>query len=361
MNKISEALLKLFAKHRIVFWYDEKDELLEQFQELSLDSVSKVHVQANQFAVKHLVSKVKPNDKFLLYFTNEKPAFEDNWLLDLELAHHVFHTDQEAMWLQEIGLGYHLKELVTQHMEFFRAKERRIKLKDYLGEGDEYPEIRYKMLAILFGTENINLLTYIHAHASGFSDGNDKYEKDLERYGLTSYYWGEIKRKFGYTNDTPSIYDFLIEVFNSNFSFGTTNKISKESKLLISLWKDSTLYKDYFGKISDKISNDLDIENKLNQTTLESIIGDDIFKMVDQRIIHELVHLIIAEGISSDNVSQFVKQRENKFWYNSDFEPFYQCILFASQLISGAKKHGNKTYSTLEAVSYTHLRAHETN
>jgi uncharacterized protein (TIGR02687 family) len=348
MNKVSEALLKLFAKHRIVFWYDEKDELLEQFQELSLDSVSKVHVHGNQFAVKHLVSKEKPNEKFLLYFTGEKPAYEDNWLLDLELAHHVFHTDQEAMWLQEMGLGYHLKELVTQHMEFFRAKERRIKLKDYLGEGDEYPEIRYKMLAILFGTENINLLTYIHAHASGFSDGNDKYEKDLERYGLTSYYWGEIKRKFGYTNDTPSIYDFLIEVFNSNFSFGTTNKIFKESKLLISLWKDSTLYKDYFGKISDKISNDLDIENKLNQTTLESIIGDDIFKMVDQRIIHELVHLIIAEGISSDNVSQFVKQRENKFWYNSDFEPFYQCILFASQLISGAKKHGNKTYSTLE-------------
>lgn len=348
MNKISEALLKLFAKHRIVFWYDEKEELFEQFQELSLDSVSKVHVQGNQFAVKHLVSKEKPNDKFLLYFLGEKPAHEDNWLLDLELAHHVFHTDQEAMWLQEMGLGYHLKELVSQHMEFFRAKERRIKLKDYLGEGDENADIRYKMLAILFGTENVNILSFIPIHASSFSDGNDKYEKDLERYGLTVFYWGEIKRKFGYINEKPSIYDFLIEIFNSNFSLGPNNKISKESKLLISLWKDSILYKDYFGKISDKISNDLDIENKLNQTTIDSIIGDDNFRIVDQRIIHELVHLIISDGISTDNVFSYVKQRENKFWYYSDFESFYQCILFASQLISGVKKQGNKTYSTAE-------------
>lgn len=345
MNKIAEALQKLFLKYRVVFWYDEKEELSEQYKEVVLDGVTKIHVQGNEFAVKHIINKQNLIGKFLLYFSGDKPANEDNWLLDMELAHHVFHTDQEAMWLQEMGLGYHLKELVTQHLEFFRAKERRLKLVEYLGEGDEYSDIRYKMLAILFGTENINLLTYIHVHASCFSDGNDKIERDLDRYGLTGFYWGEIQRKFSYISETPSIYDFLIEVFNSNFSLGTSIKISKESKLLISLWKDSILYKDYFGKISDRISSDLDIENKLNQTTIESIIGDDNFKIVDQRIIHELVHLITTEGISTDNVFQFIKQRENKFWYNSDFEPFYQCVLFASQLISGVKKHGNKSYT----------------
>lgn len=348
MNKISEALIKLFYKHRVIFWYDEKLELIEQFNEVVLDGVTKIHVQKNEFAVKYIITKQNPLDKFLLFFSGEKPANEDNWLLDLELAYHVFHTDQEAMWLQEMGLGYHLKDLVTQHLEFFRAKERRIKLKDFLGDGDEYAEIRYKILAIVFGTENINLLTYIHAHASNFSDENDKYEKDLERYGLTNFYWGEIKRKFGYFNDSPSIYDFLLEVFNANFSLGTSNKISKESKLLVSLWKDSILFKDYFGKISERISIDLDIENKLSNSSLESILADDNFKIVDQRIIHDLVHLIISEGISTDKVISYIKQRENKFWYNSDFEPFYQSILFASQLISGAKKHGNKTYFTLE-------------
>ena len=34
MNKIEEALSKLFTKHRIIFWYDENEELHEQFNEL---------------------------------------------------------------------------------------------------------------------------------------------------------------------------------------------------------------------------------------------------------------------------------------------------------------------------------------
>jgi len=35
MNKIEEALSKLFNKYRVIFWNDEKKELLEQFNELS--------------------------------------------------------------------------------------------------------------------------------------------------------------------------------------------------------------------------------------------------------------------------------------------------------------------------------------
>lgn len=172
MSKIAEALIKRFETHRVIFWYDEKEEFVEQFNEISLSDVEKIHVEGNEFAVKHIINKQIPTGKFLLYFAGAKPLNEDNWLLDMELAYHVFHTDQEAMWLQEMGLGYHLKELVTQHMEFFRAKERRLKLKEFLGDGDEHQAIRYKMLAITFGTDNISLVTYIHAHGSSFSDGN---------------------------------------------------------------------------------------------------------------------------------------------------------------------------------------------
>ena len=116
MNKIEEAILNRFGSHRIIFWYDEKKELLEQYEELEIPKVEKIHVDGNEFEVKHTVHKANPKKKFLLYFTGPKPANEENWLLDLELAHHTFHTDQEAMFLQELGLGYHLKELVAEHI-----------------------------------------------------------------------------------------------------------------------------------------------------------------------------------------------------------------------------------------------------
>lgn len=345
MSKIAEALTKIFQKQRIIFWYDAKQELTDQYQEVILDNVTKIHVQGNEFEVKHIISKQNPNAKFLLYFTGEKPANEDNWLLDIELAHQVFHTDQEAMFLQEIGLGYHLKDLVTEHMEFFKAKERRLKLKEFLGDGDGFQAIRYKMLAVVFGTENISLVTYIHAHASSFSDGNEKYEKDLERYNLTDYYWGEIKRKYNYNCNSPSIYDFLLEVFNSNFILGVKNGIAKESRLLLSLWKDTIQFREFFGTISDKIAKDIDVENKLSEASIEILVGDDLFKLTDIKVIHELVQLITTEGISNEKVLQHVKQRENKYWY-SELESFYQSIIFASEMITLVRKYGNTKYAS---------------
>lgn len=347
MNKIEEALNKLFEKHRVIFWYDEKEELVEQYQELNFPEVKKIHVQGNEFEIKHLINKQAPEGKFLLYFTGAKPANEDNWLLDMELAHQIFNTDQEAMFLQEMGLGYHLKELVTEHLEFFKAKERRVKLKEFLGDGDEHQEIKYKMLAVVFGTENISLVTYIHAHGAAFSEGNEKYDLALQRYNLTDFYWGEIKRKYNYQNESPSIYDFLLEVFNTNFILGKKSGLAKETRLLLSLWKDTIQFRDYFAKVSDKIASDIGVESKLDQASIDDIIGDDLFKLSDVKVIHELVQLITSESISNEKVIQYVKQRENKFWFG-EVESFYQSLLFASDLIALIRKQAQTKYVTFE-------------
>ena len=345
MNKITEALQKLFQKYRVVFWYDEKEELFDQYNEVQIEDTTKIHVKNDEFAVKHRIVKLEPKNRFLLYFKGQKPTNEENWLLDLELAHHLFHTDQEAMFLQEMGLGYHLKELVSSHLEFFKAKERRIKLKEYLGEGDDFNEIKYKMLALTFGTENINLVTYIHAHGSSFADGNEKFDKDLERYNLTDFYWSEITRKFNYQNVTPSIYDFLIEVFNNNFVFGVKTGISKESRLLLALWKDTIQFRSYFAEISNKIADDLDVATKLEKATIDEIVSDDLFNLIDKKIIHELVNQISNEEISEEKVYQIIKQRENKYWYH-EVEFFYHALQVASSLLSNIRKYSSTSYAS---------------
>jgi uncharacterized protein (TIGR02687 family) len=325
MNKIQEALIKRFENHRLIFWYDEKQELMEQYEELTIAGVEKIHVDDNEFEVKYIIIKEKPESKFLLYFTTPKPQNEDNWLLDIELAHHVFHTNKEALHLQEIGLGYHLKELVTEHLQFFEAKERRLKLKELLGEGDEHEDIRGKMLAVTFNTDYVNLITFIHAHGTAYIDGNERIDKDLDRYNLTKYYWGKIKYQYNYQNETPGIYDFLLEVFNTNFALGSASKLNKESRLLLSLWKDTIQYRESFGRISEQIATDLEIKGKLDDAVLEDIINDDLFKVVDQKIVYDLVGLVANEAISYEKLVQLVKLRENKFWYSYS-ENFYQSL-----------------------------------
>lgn len=347
MNKIEEALIKLFGKHRLIFWYDEKAELTEQYHELNLDGVKKIHVQGNEFEVKYSVIKQFPKDNFLLYFDTPKPPNEENWLLDLELAHYLFQTDQEAMYLQELGWNYHLKDLVGDHIEFFKAKDRKAKLNEHVDKDDDLFTIKYKMLAVVFGTDNISLPTFVYTYGSSHVDSNDRYEKDLERFNLKEFFWKEIERKYGYFKENPTIYDFLIEVFTYNFSLGKKTELSKESRLLLSLWKDTVQYREYFGKISDQISKDTDVETKLNSSKIEDVVNDDSFQLIDKKLIHELVHLIVNEDISVDRVNQIVKERENKFWF-AEYEHYFHSLSYGSQLISLIRKYGNTKYNSFD-------------
>lgn len=346
MKNIEQALNKHFKKHRVIFWYDEKDELRDIFHEVQPEGVEKMEVDGNEFEIKYIINKEKPHSKLLIYRGGAQPTHEDNWLLDMELAHFVFYTNQEALILQELGLEYYLKELVTEHIDFFKAKERRTKLKELLGEGDEFDDIRAKMLAVVFNTEYVNLITYIHAHATAFTNSEDKIDKDLKKFNLWHYYWKKIEKHFNYRSEQPTIYDFLIEVFNANFVLAKLPKVNKETRLVLALWKNTISYRNSFGAVSEKISQDLNIENRLHKATVDEIIQDDLFKLTDKKIIFELVNLVIDEAISVDKLLQYTKQRENKYWY-PESENLYNAIENGAEMISEIRKYSDNTFHTL--------------
>jgi hypothetical protein len=43
-NRITQALTKLFERHRIVFWYDTKGELRSDFEAVSIPDVEKLEI-----------------------------------------------------------------------------------------------------------------------------------------------------------------------------------------------------------------------------------------------------------------------------------------------------------------------------
>ncbi|GGH36807.1 hypothetical protein GCM10007423_29360 [Dyadobacter endophyticus] len=347
MSRIEESLYKLFDEHRLVFWYDEKSEMTEDFEQMQLQGIEKVHVQQNPFEIKYRLVKTEPEQKFLLYFSDPRPAYEDNWLLDLELAHHVLQTDQEALFLQEMELGYHFRALVTEHLEFFKSKDRRIKLKDLATANDTHEGIRYKMLSIVFGVFNYHLSSFVLAHTAAFSDGNERLDKELKRYNLEGVYWKEIGKIYGYQSDKPSIFEFLIEVFERNFSLGRVTAISKESRLLLSQWRDSIQFRGSYHVISQKISEELPIAEKLQNATLDEIADDELFKLTDLKIIHTLQKAVIEQTIAPDKLNGIIKRRENKFWYR-ELEELYQALWHGSDLIALVKKHADTKYATFE-------------
>lgn len=346
-TNIQKSLKKLFDKHRLVFWYDDKKELLDEFEALPEVGFTKVRVNNNQFEVKHRMMKLEPDTKFLLYFDSEQPENKDNWLLDLELANYLFHTDQEAMFLQELGLDYYLKQLVGEHIDFFKAKSRRSKLKELLEPGDEQNAIRKKMLAVVFNVDYVDWKSYIQADGKAFVEGDDKFDKELKRFNLYDYYWDAIKNRFNYESDSPSIYDFLLEVFHNNFSMGKQSKLTQESKLLITQWQDSGQYRDSYMELSERIYNDINVEELIDNATLDTVINDNLFRKNEFKIIRDLNDLLLKNEISLDKLLQYIKQRENKFWYSS-VKHFYASLEYAGELLNLVRKYAGKTFKDFE-------------
>jgi hypothetical protein len=124
LDRIAKGLAAQFDKHRIVFWYDPAHEFRQAFETVMLDGIKKVEVANTEFAVKHRILREEPKQRFLLYREGPRPADIDNWLLDVELAHGVFKSDQVAIRLADLGLPINFEDLAREHQEFFRSTRR---------------------------------------------------------------------------------------------------------------------------------------------------------------------------------------------------------------------------------------------
>lgn len=212
--RITHALKQLFERHRIVFWYDAKQELRSEFEGLDLPGVEKLELANNEFGIKYRMLRDQPEQQFLLYLEGTQPADLDNWLLDVQLAHGEFRTEQVAIWLSELGLGLEFKDLVQAHVAFFEAVKRKDALKKLLKTDDTRGAVRLKMLAVCAGSEP-RMDSVMEHLLQELANGREDKIKLISRCSLDTFLWEQLTRCYGYQSDEPGIRDFVIELFKS--------------------------------------------------------------------------------------------------------------------------------------------------
>ena len=346
MSSIHDNIDNAFLQHRILFWYDEGEKLKNEFESYHKDDVEKIVVRNNQFFVKHRLLS-EQSQRFLLYFDMAEPDYEENWLLDMQLAHQVLSSDIESMYLQDLGLEYHFKPLIKEYFAFFENKNRRYKLKEQLATDDNDRDIVYKMWGVVFDVDYINLETFIQAYAQAFYDESSRIETDLLRYNLHSLFWKEVGAKFNYKSDKPTIYDFLLTVFKRNFGTLKEKTSIGDSRFFIGFWKDSITYREAFIALSERIAEDLSISDELNEMNYEDILEDDLYKAIDFKIIHSIVNELVYENIAFSKVQDVVKERENKYWFN-ELKECYAALYHASSMLDNIRLHQDVRFATIE-------------
>jgi len=332
-NRITQALTKLFEKHRIVFWYDVKSELRDDYEGLNLPGIEKLELTNNEFGVKYRVLREQPEQKFLLYREGPEPEGIDNWLLDIQLGQAEFRTDQIALWLGELELGMEFSDLVQQHEEFFKAVKRKDDLKSLLKPDDTHNVIRMKMLAVCAGCSSDPRIDASLEHLlSELAADSDEKIKLIRRCNLDGFLWQRMDRYYGYKSDEPGIHDFVIELFKSCYAMGTNGDAGLSSDALVFLrrWKDSRQYEASFESLSKQCADSLGIEQNLQERDFRTLIDLDYFSLIDVKIIYELVQNVVARTVSTGDVALWVRRRRQSHWYAS-YRHLYEAIDFASQ------------------------------
>jgi uncharacterized protein (TIGR02687 family) len=348
-NRIQSALTRLFETQRIVFWYDDNQEFTNEFDTLSLDGVEKLRVKDNEFALKHRILRESPKQNFLLYRAEKEPDLLDNWLLDVQLANAVFRTDQAAIWLSELNLPHEFADLVSKHEGFFAAGRapkqavlRKEKLLALILPEDSRNIIRLKMLAVCVGLKDLAdvrldvivetlLAELIETEQPGFAL--------IEQSGLEVFLWDKIAQVYGYDTDSPTVKDFSIELFKSCYALSVSNpkpqdraSLNQDALVLFKRWKDSRKQQIVFETLSDEYAELLDMEGDLNQRELRDVIELDYYRLIERKIIVDLVRAVEQRTLSEGEIIQACRARRQSHWYE-EFAHLYTAVDVASQFL----------------------------
>jgi uncharacterized protein (TIGR02687 family) len=363
-SRISIALERLFAKHRVVFWYDDKQELREDFDNLELNNVTKVELNNNEFSLKHKLLREEPKTNFLVYKQGKQPEPVKNWLYDVELANAIFKTDQAAIWLSELELTSEFSEIVEHHTAFFESDStnmgskfqatsdsdnRKATLKSFLESEDTHSRIRLKMLAIAAGAKqkgDARLDVILELLMAENAEG--KAYKLIERSNLKQFLWQQVTNHYGYQCDSQSVMDFVYELFKFSYLAefptslqGTTHgseaakkqNINNNALVFFKRWKDSRTHKETFEWLSEQCASGLNIENDLQHRSLKEVLDLDYFRVIDLKVIHDLVNGVAQRTLSQGEVALWCRQRRQGHWYD-EFELLYDAVDVASQFFA---------------------------
>ncbi len=345
-SRISQALTKLFDKHRIIFWYDVNKELRTDYEELQMSGIEKIELINNEYSVKYRILREQPKQKFLIYKEGERPKNIDNWLLDVLLANNEFRTDQVGMLLAELDLGFEFSEVVHGHTEFYQSNKRKDALKNLLKSHDTPKAILLKMLAVCAGSE-ARIDTVIEHLLQELSNDRDDKIKLIERCGLDTVLWEQLLKYYEYDSKEKSILDLAMRIFKDCYEIeldpdkysknrkdkGSPSRMSQAIQVFLKRWKDSRQFESGFETLSERCEGVLGIEQDLVKRDFRKLISLDYFQLVDKKIIEDLVKAVTLSTVSSGDVSLWVRQRRQSHWYQK-YEHIYEAIDFASKFIS---------------------------
>ena len=315
-QKIQQVLSDLIDRYGRVFWYDEGGQMQLFAASLELPGVEVLTLQHNAFSLKYRILKgEQPERGFIVYSPEAKPDDEDNWLLDLQMMAAPFSADMGSLYAAECGIPLELKDkIVDKHLEFFKTAPNRSKLAGRLRPGMDAVGIEKQMQAVVCRTEpNYDQLSLalINEEYEGKTDIQDK----LEKFNLLGLYWEDIDQVFGYTGQ-HKVKDLLIVLFQDDMKRKLEgSSLRNEAHIFMRDWRDSRQYGELYKQWAQRLEDELQIKNQIQDYDIEQLIQVETFPCVD-KVIAQCLQMEVKNGtMSVEKMESIVDEREHKLFF----------------------------------------------
>lgn len=379
-QQLSQGLQRAFFTegNRIVFWYDAEQSFVDDLTELDLPEVTLINMQEqSSLAIKFKLELEDTEGKYLLYFPFAEPEAVDDWLLDIKLYSRQYYADRISMIFNELGLqSISLREHLSRRSSFLDSKARVNSLKRLLTPGMQNPDaLDLAMIAVVLGETHTDITTLVCALGehqvkaqAGLTENPDVI-RELIRFDLLATLLKELQQAVGYPvsaaelqgEEAFSLGHFFIRLLTTDFCEGVgeipvwADKLAMPSvgarasaRALLSRWRDSSKYYQVYDALAEWVSSALQLENKLQTFSLDTLSTVETFERVERQIIVELAEAL-PKAVPSDlqQFARLMNARLDGYWASrhkddalrGQYRCLYRALLSALELFQLRQKH----------------------
>ncbi len=340
-SQIEKALIRLYDEedYRIVFWNDPDHEFTLTLPLLTLpEGVNIIKLdEVGAFEAKVKLELEDPEGRYLIFSPTEEPDYEDDWLLDIRLYSKCFRADRASIILDELGLSnQHLRDHLSTRRKFFDNKQRMQKLKPMVLPDDNEFDLDRKMIAVVTKADHDEWFNIIRTIFHGYNDLDDvdidsppDCWLEIEKYELDEPFWEMAKSVFGYSEETPSLRNFLTRLMVTDFAqhlkasvpdslthlvlpqYGKNNAV-----VCLAQWRDSSTKGTSYDRLSGIIGDLINLNDLFYHFEIYDLLDVATFQSVERYIAQGLRDIVLSNpnDINLEKINEIKTNRQAGYW-----------------------------------------------
>lgn len=351
LQEISEKINLLLSgdNRKIVFWYDEDAEYIDEIDNITLSENFKLwKVTENNWFETKLQIEIRDKEKsYLLYAPFKRPDDRENHLADLYYYSEHFYSDKLNQIMREMGVPSEYQGEVKKYRNFWSSgnlgKFNALKIQSFSNDS-----IDLGIMCVLAGVRVLSFEELTKSVLLGGFEENAILRK-MEHYKIDSVFWSMVESAYGYKDDAPTLKKLFATIVmtytdvlvNGHIPDVWKTFLSEKSNDCVVLAKNlmnNAETASFYDEQAALIASELKVGQLIMDIPLENVVYLDSFAEFDDNIINWIISKIeddmLDEKLDGMTISDIALLRmKTAYHYSDKYENWYQMLYHGYQAL----------------------------